>query len=144
MQSKNHKKAVKKSQRIFKARLKKLGIRLNKDLPRSERWFRKLWLVDRPAYMSRKYKELYNRPLGRYIPDVLHKKFRYVIEVDGSVHDSPEQKARDQRKDMYYMRRGYRVFRVNAYSKISYDLFISEIMPYFQSLKDFPPPKIKY
>jgi very-short-patch-repair endonuclease len=50
--------------------------------------------------------------LHGWIVDFLFTKERVVIEVDGSVHDRPEVKARDRVKQESLERNGYRVVRV--------------------------------
>jgi hypothetical protein len=65
----------------------------------------------------------FNHVLGNYIPDVYNHELAYVIEVDGSVHDTPEQQERDRKKDAYYRERMYQVFRVKAYRNGSFKRF---------------------
>lgn len=49
---------------------------------------------------------------GFYIVDFyLPKPHKICIEIDGSVHDSREQKEKDRRKDEYLKKRGFRVIR---------------------------------
>lgn len=84
--------------------------------PRSEKWFLKKWKLT-PFYDQN---DLLNYPFGPYIPDLRNGVKKIIIEVDGSIHQSPRQKWIDQKKDEYYRGQGYRVFRVKAYSENSF------------------------
>ena len=88
-----------------KSRIERYAEALNRDLARSERWFQSLW--DKHTF-----NDYYNHPMGKYIPDVINFQYRYIIEVDGSVHETPEQKVKDLKKDAYYKSKGYQVFRI--------------------------------
>ena len=52
----------------------------------------------------------------------LPKPFKICIEIDGSIHDTEQQKARDQRKDEYLKSRGFKVIRIKNADVMSYDL----------------------
>jgi len=82
----------------------------------SEEWFKSM--LDQ-TWLGRKYLA-FNKPFGRYIPDVRSKRWKIIIEVDGSVHCLPEQIERDKMKDEYYRSQGYAIFRVRAYSNGSF------------------------
>jgi very-short-patch-repair endonuclease len=101
----------KKTKKERRSRIKKYAKRLRENLPASERWFLDMW----------PYKELSNIVLGNRIPDIMNKDYRYIIEIDGSFHDSPEQKHIDMQKDCYYRSKGYKAFRVKAYDMQSYN-----------------------
>lgn len=90
-------------------RLQILANTLNDKLPRSERWFQRLWSAHQHLF------DLYNKPYGPYIPDVINLKYRYVIEIDGNIHDLPSIKLKDELKDYYFKKRGFTVFRIKAY-----------------------------
>lgn len=95
---------------------------LNEDLPASELWFQGLF---KTTEFYKHYK--HNEPLGPYIPDLLNTRLKIVIEVDGSVHDSPDQKLIDAKKDLYYISKGYKTFRVKAFSIESYNKFLDAL-----------------
>jgi very-short-patch-repair endonuclease len=76
---------------------------------KSEMWFL--------SFYKPHNKDQFNVPLGKYIPDIVNKKLHYVIEVDGSIHDRPFMKKKDQKKDTYYYLKGFKVFRVKAYNE---------------------------
>lgn len=96
-------------------KLAEFALELNANLPASEVWFQALYKQHKDEH------DLYNTPLGRFIPDVSNVKFRYVIEVDGSMHNSARVKAKDEKKNAYYKHFGYNVIRVVAYSQQSFD-----------------------
>jgi very-short-patch-repair endonuclease len=50
-------------------------------------------------------------PMGHYIADFVSHSARLVIEVDGESHDSEAGVARDERRDAWFVGRGYRVLR---------------------------------
>lgn len=93
-----------------------LAKRLESNLPKSEQWFRALWRKDGMELPSDKY----NQPWCRRIPDLVNHSFKYVIEIDGSIHESKEQKKVDASKDRFYEASGYLIVRVKAYDMESY------------------------
>lgn len=84
--------------------------KLNRQLAKSEVWFWKCYAEFKDV------NDFQNKPLGNFIPDVSNYRFRYVIEVDGSVHDQPSVREHDEKKNNYYAQYGYKVIRVKAYS----------------------------
>ena len=50
-------------------------------------------------------------PLGGYVVDFAEKRLRLVIEVDGSQHAEPEARQRDEARDLFLAKNGYRVLR---------------------------------
>lgn len=51
-----------------------------------------------------------------YIPDVVNHRYRYVIEVDGGVHQRPSVRSKDAFKDKVFKKKEYEVFRIDAYN----------------------------
>lgn len=49
--------------------------------------------------------------IGDYIADFFAYEQRLVIEVDGSYHDSPEQRERDLQRDDYLRKKNYQILR---------------------------------
>ena len=49
--------------------------------------------------------------IGDYIADFFAYEQRLVIEVDGSYHDSPEQRERDSQRDDYLRQKNYQILR---------------------------------
>ena|ERR1019366_2436877 len=91
---------------------------LNENLPRSEKWFQSLW----------PFKDQFNEVFGCFIPDVLNRKYKYIIEIDGTIHQIKAVKKRDRKKDLYYRKFGYTVFRVIAYDINSYNNVYARVM----------------
>ena len=54
-------------------------------------------------------------PVGPYVLDFYCAAARLAVEVDGAVHDLPEQAARDARRMAWLAERGIRVVRVPAW-----------------------------
>lgn len=94
------------------SRIQRYANQLNKQLPASEVWFQSLW-----PYKDDKF----NAVLGKRIPDVMNKLFKYVIEIDGIIHQMNKQKRIDSYKNRYYKQKGYKIFRVVAYDIDSYN-----------------------
>lgn len=110
-----------KRKRSKKSRRQLYADRLNKNLPKSEVWFQSKWKLDFKQPDLDLYKDKYNQPLGSYIPDVINSGYKYIIEIDGSIHETVIQKFKDKQKDLYYARRGYKVFRIKAYDEATYE-----------------------
>ncbi len=110
--------------RKFGTRLERYAHRLNVNLPASEKWFQSLFK------QTSCYKDLlffFNRPCGAFIPDVVCYQPRIIIEIDGSIHDTPEQQFRDKQKDAYFIKREFKVFRIKAYSSTQFNEVINQI-----------------
>lgn len=82
-----------------------------KKLPKSEQWFHSLYCDYNDM------NDYWNKPLGLYIPDVANYRYKYVIEIDGSIHKLPRLIKKDKEKDLYYESKGYKVIRVTAYDE---------------------------
>lgn len=137
-QSKKSRQATKRNKQSIKAklhnyRLSEFANNLNDKLPRSEVWFMNLY---KDHFICRG--DLFNSPFqSRYIPDILNKEFKYVIEVDGSIHDTEYQKQKDLKKDKFYLNHGYLVIRVKAYCIHSYIECIKTLF-YRRNKRSFP------
>ena len=107
---------------------------LNDNLPASEEWFLK---KIKQEWFWRKMKFEQNVPLfGNYIYDLFSKKYRLCIEVDGSMHDVPEQQVKDNLKNQVTVSKGFHLIRVKAFDQGSYDaakLLIEQIIENFKS-----------
>lgn len=106
--------------------LAKRSKELNKSLPRSEKWFQRLYIEEGLRVKT----DLFNEPFMGYIPDVLNHNFKYTIEVQGSVHEREEVKLRDKGKRDAFVQAGYAVFYVMAYSHGSYDRMRRTLLKY--------------
>jgi very-short-patch-repair endonuclease len=116
----------KKKKKQFK-RINYYSSQLNKNLPRSERWFLSLWKTDNIQENNPKFKDQHNTPLQKYIPDIINLGYKYIIEIDGSFHNTPLQKWKDSVKDIFYSNKGFKVFRVTAYNMKSYNETLNSI-----------------
>lgn len=123
--SKKLKKKIKNQRSIKKHQsFKYFANEIEKNLPKSESWFRSLY--------EKHFKidsDLYNRPFClKYIPDVLNERYRYIIEIDGSIHETEMQSYKDRVKDKFYKHRGYKVFRILYGNEIQYINLINSLM----------------
>lgn len=116
------KKTKKRKRKKKESKIEAFAKELEANLPKSEQWFRTL-------YTPLKWDE-YNSPQGPFIADVINRRLMYIIEIDGSIHDLPEVKQKDMKKDEYFYLRGFKVFRIKAYSKESYDQIMLEKAKY--------------
>lgn len=108
---------------------------LNKTIPASEVWFREKFeneSIER-IFGGREtpFNDIYNAVIGlSFIADVANDGYKYIIEVDGSIHDTLKQAYKDLAKDTFYRRRGYKVFRVKAFDDDSYNKFLQDYKEY--------------
>lgn len=73
--------------------------------------------IERKVYnaLRGKYPLKTQVPCGAYSIDIAIPRYRIAIETDGhSNHSTPEQKARDQRKDRYLKAHGWMVLRFSG------------------------------
>lgn len=108
MAKKEHRKRRLLNRRNKRKYLKKRSFELNKDLPKSEQWFQKIY--------SKDLNDQYNKPFCGFIPDVINKKYKYIIEIDGSIHLTKKVMAKDKKKDVRYNLSDYKVFRIEAFN----------------------------
>lgn len=117
--------------RIRQDVVERLAKNLNENLPRTEKWFQKLWAE------HKHHNDIYNCVYkGIYIPDVINKQYKYIIEIDGSIHDSKDQKKKDFNRDMYFQKEGYITFRVTAYDRVQFDKLVKAIKE-FRNKQDY-------
>ncbi|NUN06632.1 MAG: DUF559 domain-containing protein [Bdellovibrio sp.] len=101
------------------------GDELNTNLPKSEVWFQEKYLSF--AIPS----DEFNVRFGICcIPDVINRVYKYVIEIDGSIHQRKEIQIRDKEKDEIYRRCGFLVIRVIAHSETSFEKAINTILEF--------------
>jgi very-short-patch-repair endonuclease len=60
-------------------------------------------------------------PIGRYVVDFLCVELRFIAELDGPPHETPEQRMYDQARDAWLRGHGYRVLRLQN------DIVIGEV-----------------
>jgi len=49
--------------------------------------------------------------IGFYIVDFYYRSKALIIELDGEVHDQPEQRERDRKRDLFFESKGFTVLR---------------------------------
>jgi len=125
--AKNRKIRRKQRKAAKKKALKDFAKSLCDNLPKSEQWF-----LDQLSERNIRVELKSNVPIFGYIPDFINKEYKFVIEVDGSIHNLPEIKAKDKKKDAAYKRAKYKVFRVVAYDKQSLDKAVSGMLAHIK------------
>lgn len=95
---------------------------LNSNLPLSEKWFRSLF--NKESFFKECF---FNVPMSFYIPDCVNFNKKYIIEIDGSIHKEEDQQKHDERRDAYFIGRGFKIFRVKAFDHDSYNQVIAQI-----------------
>lgn len=97
----------------WRKKMKHRGISLNSRKIKAEEWFKAKW----KAYQIPTFEDRYNEQLGYYIPDVINKTFKYVIEIDEAYHNTIIQSKKDKKKDDFYTKMSYIVIRVKEYNE---------------------------
>lgn len=115
---------TKKEQRLSKQNefIEEKAKELRENLPKSERWFN---IILRTAGLEGFFES--NVRLHHFIPDLLNRTYKLVVEIDGSIHRKKEQKDKDKKKDNWYVSNGYKVIRVTAYNEEQAKLAIDKI-----------------
>lgn len=98
-----------------KQRRLKFAEKLKNNTPKSELWFYSLYETYKSGF------DEYNTVFAGYIPDVINKKQKYIIEVDGSIHQLEHIKRKDLRKTKRFQADGYKVIRIEAYNIESFN-----------------------
>jgi len=70
---------------------------------------RKLWSLLRRNQLGTHFRK--QVPIGTYIVDFFSTEAKLIVELDGSQHLSRDQAERDQMRDNYLQRLGFRVIR---------------------------------
>ncbi len=52
-------------------------------------------------------------PIGVYVVDFLCVKFKFIVELDGVVHETPEQIVHDKHRDAWLASKGYEILRIH-------------------------------
>jgi cyclase len=68
-----------------------------------------LWMLLKQRIDGCKFRR--QHPIGLFIADFYCHKAKLVIEVDGCIHNLPDIRKNDEKKENYLMRNGYRVLR---------------------------------
>ena len=105
---------------------------------RSDLWFMNLWIKYGMFIESGPRRDRFNESFQFYIPDMVNFYYRYVVEVDGSIHNTGKQKKIDKKKDVFYKKSGYRVFRIHPGDLAAFMVLKKEIQQ-IRSLKKEEP-----
>lgn len=114
---------LKRNKRKF---LREHADRLKSEMPASEVWF---WEQYRNSKLDLE-SDIPNEPFCGFIPDVLNRQFKYVIEVQHALHSKPEQIKRDLEKKRAYQKAGFAVFYVWAWREMSFLKFCRTMRDY--------------
>lgn len=136
---------VKKALRIKKTQLNKISKSLKSHkrvpqeklaeylrwrTPKSESWFMRKWKASNMLHVH----DLFNRPLGPFIPDCFNGMWKYVIEIDGTIHGLENKIQSDIKKDLYFKQKGFVVFRVKAYDEASFQMALKQVQSHISDI----------
>lgn len=96
----------------------------------SKKWASDIWLKTNLAIVLCK-NDKFNSPEGPYIPDLINRKYRYIVECDGSIHNDLKIKEKDKKKDQYFKNKGFKVFRIEYKNKLQ----LNEVKEHLINLK---------
>ncbi len=68
-----------------------------------------LWFELRNSKLGAKFKRQHS--IGGYITDFYCQKYKLIIELDGEIHNKPENQEYDNVRDKYFIELGYKVLR---------------------------------
>lgn len=92
--------------------LSQFSLALKANTPKAEKAFKFWW-----QHIGMEHsKDLYNTPLGMFIPDIHNPYYKYVIEIDEKHHKHSKHKAKDLLRDVSFRRLNYTVIRIQANS----------------------------
>lgn len=111
----NTKKYQKKKE--WKIRIDTLAKDLNRVVPKSEVWFRSLFENQKLKQNDEFYNHVYKKA---YIADVINYDLKYLIEIDGGIHDRSDVKRKDKKRDEYFAYQGFKTYRIKAYDNKQY------------------------
>lgn len=86
-------------------RLRKFAKQIESKKYKSDLWLKENW--------NKFEGDEFNSPELGFIPDLINRKIRYIVECDGSIHSLPEVIDNDLRKESIFIFNKYRVFRVH-------------------------------
>lgn len=70
----------------------------------------KLWILIRGRKLGPKFRR--QQPIDGLIADFYCEETKTVVEVDGPIHDDPEQRIRDKAREEFFAARGIRTIRI--------------------------------
>jgi hypothetical protein len=96
---------------------KDLSTYLQFNPPASDRWFQRRWKESGMLH----WLDRFNSCEGPYIPDCINRNKKYVIEVNGSIHETPEMIKKDLEKKRYFESLKFKFFVVKPYDNKSFN-----------------------
>ena len=66
-------------------------------------------------------------PIGGYIVDFAIIKARLIIEIDGSIHAREDVKLRDEERQAYLEKLGWRILRIEATAALDADILFGRV-----------------
>lgn len=110
---------------------------LRKEMTASEK---RLWYALRPL-RQRGFHFRKQHPIGRTIVDFAYLSYRLIVEVDGAVHEAPEQADHDARRDAFLRSKGFTVLRFSSHEVVGkVDDVVTSVLA---ELENAPEPKFK-
>ena len=94
---------------------------LEKKRFRTDEWLKRNW----QSILTEDDK--FNSPEGFYVADLINRRWKYVIECDGFSHDSKGAQKKDLKRDQWFSRSGYSVFRVRFGDYATMDLIKEKV-----------------
>lgn len=122
-----------------KKRLQEFKKKIDKKNYKSDEWLKDEWRKLGMIPDDLRTPDQFNRVFPPYIPDLVNFWFKYVIECDGSVHDLDDVKIRDDKKDLFFGKIGFHVFRVR-HGDMNRLLEIASMVRRIREKKGRPPP----
>ncbi len=118
----NSKKLIKNHKLNVQNKVNEFAEQIQANLPHSDKWFQELW---------KKFKvtsDEYNSPFGGiYIPNCINHEFKYIIDL-GPEFVTEKQIVKDNRKDAFFMEKGYVCFRVKVNNLDSFDKMCHKVI----------------
>lgn len=122
----------------YNKRLQPYANRLRKRMTKAEAC---LWKYALRARQMKGYQFRRQRPVLHYIADFACLDLKLVIEVDGSSHDTPEQAAKDRRRDEDLQSAGFTVLRFSNWEVLNRMSDVAtEIGEWIEAHATVPPP----
>lgn len=75
-----------------------------------EDWFFKYYKLNEDEIQNKVF-------MDKYVPDITNDKYKYIIELYGSIHRIPKIMDQDVKKRVFYTSHGYKVFTLDTVEK---------------------------
>lgn len=116
LKKRKQKRALKRKNKISKSFVKKHGLKKVAEIianqnHKSDIWLQEQWLENGYMQMEDEFNSVY----AFWIPDLINRKYKYIVECDGSIHGRTSVQKKDKRKDEWFTKNGFYVFRIKAF-----------------------------